>query len=149
MKIGDWFRKLDVATIERAIAMYNDGLSVQAVAKEIGVTRSSLWQSLKRRGVKMRPQLRFGADNHFHRAGNVHDERAHDMVEKAVLRGRLKRPQACETCRGPGEPFADGRAPIQAHHDDYNKPLDVRWLCQRCHHAWHKVNVPLARRACA
>lgn len=44
----------------------------------------------------------------------------------AIKSGKLVR-QPCEKC---GEPKTD------AHHDDYSKPLEVRWLC-RAHHAEH------------
>lgn len=57
---------------------------------------------------------------------------SHVMVGNAIRDGRLIR-QPCEVC---GE-FA------QAHHDDYSKPLEVRWLCTTHHAEWHKHNTPL------
>ena len=57
---------------------------------------------------------------------------AHVLTTSAIASGRLVR-QPCEKC---GEPKAD------AHHDDYNKPLAVRWLCRSCHSAWHGANRP-------
>lgn len=46
------------------------------------------------------------------------------------------RPDRCTEC---GEPPRGEYAPpaLRAHHDDYNHPLVVRWLCQRCHRRWH------------
>lgn len=42
-------------------------------------------------------------------------------------RGKLI-PQPCERCG----------APAQKHHEDYAQPLQVRWLCRRCHLALHR-----------
>jgi hypothetical protein len=50
-------------------------------------------------------------------------------VAKALKDGRLVRPGLCESCHKPGR--------IQAHHDDYSKRLDVRWLCHSCHMDLH------------
>jgi len=59
--------------------------------------------------------------------------KAHIAVGNALRDGKLK-PDNCEIC---GNPKA------QAHHDDYSKPLDVRWLCTTHHAEWHKHNTPL------
>lgn len=57
------------------------------------------------------------------RAKNPEKNRAHAAVSRALRSGKLiKGP--CEKC---------GAENVDAHHDDYSKPLDVRWLCRRHH----------------
>lgn len=53
--------------------------------------------------------------------------RARTAVGNAVRDGRLV-PQPCEVC---------GSEKVQAHHEDYSKPLDVIWLCFEHHRARH------------
>lgn len=57
---------------------------------------------------------------------------AHIACLNAIRSGRLVR-QPCEQC---------GQK-AQAHHDDYSKPLDVRWLCTTHHAEWHRHNTPV------
>lgn len=58
------------------------------------------------------------------------DKRAvHIIVGNAIRDGKLI-PQSCEWCG------ADER--VQAHPEDYSKPLDVTWLCRACHGARHR-----------
>ena len=131
-------KKMKPEQVVEAIAMYEAGLSLQDVGDYFSVTRQAMWDLLRRR-ITLRPQKRTGKDNHFHRGGKTMDKRSQHLVEKAIAKGVLIRPATCSECNGDQE-YTDGRAGIQAHHDDYNKPLEVRWLCQKCHHAWHKTN---------
>jgi transposase-like protein len=129
---------------EQGVKLYEAGFSYADIADYFGTSRQGAYYALKQAGCQSRPQLRFGADNHFHRGGETQDDRAQNMIEKAILYGRLFR-KPCETCGADGV-FKDGRHEVQAHHCDYNRPLDVMWLCQRCHHEWHKNNkaIPVA-----
>lgn len=52
---------------------------------------------------------------------------AMQMVQNATRNGTLLRGQ-CEVC---------GCAKTEAHHEDYSKPLQVRWLCKTHHVAAH------------
>lgn len=58
--------------------------------------------------------------------------RARRLAWNAIQRGILVR-LPCEVC-------GDLRG-IHAHHEDYSRPLDVRWLCQ-LHHLRHHANTP-------
>ena len=132
-------KKLTPEQADECVRLYESGLSLGDVAGYFGVSRQAMWDLLRRR-TTMRPQLRRGKDNHFYRGGEHQDEAAQNLVWKAIKCGVLV-PKPCESC-GEAGTFRDGRNKVQAHHDDYNKPLDVRWLCQKCHHEWHKTNTP-------
>jgi hypothetical protein len=68
-----------------------------------------------------------------YREANPVKRRAHLIVSGAIRSGKLVR-SPCEVC---------GNEAAQAHHDDYGKPLEVRWLCTTHHAEWHRHNTPL------
>ena len=55
---------------------------------------------------------------------------AHARVYRAVKKGLLVKPLFCPNCTRSG-------CRIEAHHDNYDLPLDVRWLCSSCHRLLH------------
>lgn len=59
---------------------------------------------------------------------------AYIAVATALRKGTLSK-AACETCGNPH---------VEAHHEDYDRPLDIRWLCHRCHMGEHAA-MALAR----
>ena len=74
---------------------------------------------------------RIKAATEITRAWRAEDARrnvAHSLVAKAIRNGTLVR-QPCVRC---------AEAKSIAHHEDYDKPLDVMWLCQPCHKQRHK-----------
>jgi hypothetical protein len=52
-------------------------------------------------------------------------------LHMAVKRGEVIKPDSCQQC-------GKVTASIQGHHHDYAKPLDVKWLCTKCHSAIHR-----------
>lgn len=57
--------------------------------------------------------------------------KAHNIVSNAIRDGKLFK-ESCEVCGSEDN--------IHAHHDDYLKPLNIRWLCAACHSQWHRDN---------
>jgi hypothetical protein len=62
------------------------------------------------------------------RAEDKRRQTAHTAVAKAIRNGVLTR-MPCERC---------GAVKSEGHHEDYDKPLDVMWLCRPCHKQRHK-----------
>ena len=50
---------------------------------------------------------------------------AHSVVRRALISGKLVRPDHCEFCFKECKP--------ESHHEDYSKPLEIDWLCIECH----------------
>lgn len=64
---------------------------------------------------------------------------ARKAVRRALDLGTLTIPAACEVCRAVPSPDRRGGRTLHAHHDDYEQPLSVRWLCRACHVVAHHV----------
>lgn len=60
---------------------------------------------------------------------------AHVITGNAIRDGKLTPWKICSIC--------DSTHKIEGHHDDYTKPLEVRWLCEKCHKNWHNYNEPI------
>lgn len=61
---------------------------------------------------------------------NIIKKGASQLVNNAVRDGRLTKPLRCSYC--------DALGRIEGHHEDYEKPLEVIWLCSSCHRQEHK-----------
>ena len=54
---------------------------------------------------------------------------AHNAVLTEIRAGRMTRPDKCSRCGAKGT--------VEAHHQDYDKPIDIVWLCVQCHAKEH------------
>jgi len=52
---------------------------------------------------------------------------ARKALQQAVKTGSVLKPDRCEEC--------NRKKYITAHHEDYEEPLEVMWLCRQCHGA--------------
>lgn len=64
--------------------------------------------------------------NEAYRKRNRLKHRAHNMISKAIMRGKIL-PMPCLVCG----------ADAEAHHTDYDAPLMVIWLCPPHHKEVH------------
>lgn len=80
------------------------------------------WGDTDALGIAWEDRYGFGGGN----SDGKEATRAHTLAEIRV--GRMKR-GVCQC----------GSTKTEAHHHDYSKPLDVRWLCRACHQAAHRA----------
>ena len=80
----------------------------------------------RKRGNRRTPQ-----DMQNYRKENRKETRARSLVSSAVRCGRLDKPDRCSHCHTVTK--------IVGHHPNYDKPLEVVWLCHACHNQLHAL----------
>lgn len=88
-------------------------------APETARARVAKWQRENREA--------YYAKNRVWRKRHPERQRAQDTLRTAIRNGSLVRPNRCPC----------GSERPQAHHADYDKPLEVTWLCRSCHLVEH------------
>jgi lysozyme len=71
------------------------------------------------------------APNHYQKIKSIIRSKTKMRIRRGLL---IKQP--CEVC---------GSLIVEAHHDDYEKPYDITWLCKK-HHQEHHNNMPKVKR---
>lgn len=71
--------------------------------------------------------MRAWRPDHPLRGDALKRQRARNLAGNYLRRGKIER-RACEICG----------APAEMHHDDYARPLMVRWLCRTHHEEMHR-----------
>ena len=54
------------------------------------------------------------------------------LLNQAVKKGNIIRPKKCQLCNE-----IPNKGYIYGHHKDYSKPLEVVWVCWKCHGLLH------------
>ena len=102
---------------------------------EIGLRKNR--ESHQRRKSEDPSTWRKKQNEYSRRYRETHPDRepAYLTVRESISTGRLA-PESCEVC---------GSIPTEAHHDDYQRHIDVRWLCRTHHVALHARMRDVAR----
>ena len=64
--------------------------------------------------------------------------RARQKIARLLKLGIIEKPSQCEKCGIKNN--------VRPHHPDYDKPLEVIWLCQSCHVKLHRSIKPVIYR---
>ena len=115
------------------------GKGKQTNMKEISTNAAKAKHNKHSQNGKLNPNWKDGIskDNYHYRkiqkARFPKEVNARELVFRAIKTGKLIKPDYCSDCGVQKE-----RNKIEAHHEDYNEPLKVVWLCKYCHRVRHE-----------
>ena len=62
------------------------------------------------------------------------------ITNEAIQSGKLVKPSFCPDCG-----ISNKEKRIEAHHEDYFRPLEIKWKCSVCHTKWHHEHPEVGR----
>jgi hypothetical protein len=137
-------RRPDI-TKEQVVSLYRTGLTTHEIARTLACSSRTVLLRLQGAQEPLPPpgrtkrypiESRASRNARSRRWKAEHPERVAAWnrgaraVRQALRKGILLRPDICENCGIPA------KEPPQAAHENYDRPLDVRWLCRNCHMIW-------------
>ena len=109
------------ATKLQIVSLFQEKIPVVEIAKRFNTSRQNIYRVLT-----------------LSKTPRQHIKRT---ISYAIKKGVIV-PQPCEICGlSPASTNKGGYRQIHAHHDNYSKPLEVRWLCSKHHSDFHKNQI--------
>jgi len=65
-----------------------------------------------------------------HYKKNYYKLKARSLLRVGLIWNKIKKPNYCEHC--------GKKRKLEGHHEDYDKPREVIWLCNECHNILHR-----------
>jgi len=114
--------------IEKSVDEFYKNVLTRDGVESYCISCKSTYYKERREGKKLLSFKQVAPHKKFWLAENKLKKTAHQKVAYAIQKGELVR-QPCERC-GTTEH-------VVGHHEDYNKPLEVVWLCKHHHKERH------------
>lgn len=98
-------------------------------------TCNTAWVAVYRKTKTGREAVRRAVEKSENRYPGKQEARV--KLRLAILSGKIRVPKKCVSCKQIKK--------LDGHHPDYNRPLEVVWLCRKCHIGLHKkkcYNIP-------
>ncbi len=115
--------KVEAALMKHYKYIRKDGTEVQKyLCRECNRNKSRSWYKNNKARAKeiiKKSEMRY-----------PEKQQARILLNYAVKTMLVNKPEQCQDCKR--------KEPLQGHHNDYNKPLIVEWLCTNCHSNRHK-----------
>ncbi len=121
---------------------YDHSIAGRAAIARATEKRRSDGGHAKRNAYRQRTRERYRGVERRHSAKRriLYPEKtlAQQILHRALRKGEIIKPSVCNVCGEKERLARDGRTLLQAHHHNgYDKPFDVKWLCVWCHSKEH------------